>query len=394
MRDVRERPAVHERGNALERLHEIRLERVGEQRGHRTRRAELLGRHQCAVGVRRNRDRPEAATEIRVAPRDRDDRHHLGGRGDVEAGLARHPVRAPAEPDDDTPQRAVVHVETAPPADGVRVDPQVVAVQQVRFQHGREQVVRGADCVNVAGEMQVHELRGNDLCPAAAGAAALDAEHRSQRRFAQAQRDVIAVSAECVGQRDRRRRLPFARLRRRDRRDADELSVAFVLQAVERRKPDLRGVRAVELELVGLEAELVGNVDDGTDRGACRKLHASSFSVRGNPAIGQTTEAVAGKPQARRWSESPLRGGAAGLGFEPRGRFARPAVSRPPPFDRSGTPPSTHLKRKPRQEHGRVAAPSTTDLPRPWTREQKLEREIDSRSTFEGQPRSSALQLF
>src|SRR5205085_821135 len=32
-------------------------------------------------------------------------------------------------------------------------------------------------------------------------------------------------------------------------------------------------------------------------------------------------------------------GEAAGLGFEPRGRFARPTVFKTAPFDRSGTPP-------------------------------------------------------
>ena len=41
--DVRERAAVDERRLALERLHEVRLDRVLEQHGHRARRAQLLG---------------------------------------------------------------------------------------------------------------------------------------------------------------------------------------------------------------------------------------------------------------------------------------------------------------------------------------------------------------
>ena len=43
VRDVRERPAVHERGLALERLHEVRLDRLLQEDGHRARRLQLLG---------------------------------------------------------------------------------------------------------------------------------------------------------------------------------------------------------------------------------------------------------------------------------------------------------------------------------------------------------------
>ena len=42
VRDVRERPAVHERRLALERLHEVRLDRLLQQHRHRAGRADLL----------------------------------------------------------------------------------------------------------------------------------------------------------------------------------------------------------------------------------------------------------------------------------------------------------------------------------------------------------------
>ena len=49
VRDVRERPAVDERRLALERLHEVRLDRLLEQDGHRAGSAQLLRRDGVAV---------------------------------------------------------------------------------------------------------------------------------------------------------------------------------------------------------------------------------------------------------------------------------------------------------------------------------------------------------
>ena len=116
MRDVGERPAVDERGLALERLDEVRLDRVLEQHGHRARRLELLGGDGLALPRVADGDRAEPLAQVVQVARDGDDRHHLRGRGDVEAGLADVAVRAPAEPDDDRAQRAVVDVHAAPPA--------------------------------------------------------------------------------------------------------------------------------------------------------------------------------------------------------------------------------------------------------------------------------------
>ncbi|MGD0997918.1 MAG: hypothetical protein ABR941_06315 [Thermoleophilia bacterium] len=53
-------------------------------------------------------------------------------------------------------------------------------MHEVRLDHGGEQVVGGADGVNVAGEMKIQILHGDDLRVAAAGGAALDAEHRPE----------------------------------------------------------------------------------------------------------------------------------------------------------------------------------------------------------------------
>ena len=47
-------------------------------------------------------------------------------------------------------------------------------------QNSAQQVVGSGDGVHIAGEVQVDVLHRNDLCIAAAGSAALDAEYRTQ----------------------------------------------------------------------------------------------------------------------------------------------------------------------------------------------------------------------
>ena len=71
---------------------------------------------------------------------------------------------------------------------------ELVAVHQMAVDHGREQVVGHADGVDVAGEVEVEVLHGHDLRVAAAGGAALDAEHRAQRGLAQGEHGVVPMA--------------------------------------------------------------------------------------------------------------------------------------------------------------------------------------------------------
>ena len=164
---------------------------------------------------------------------DGDDRHHLGRGRDVEARLTGVTIGAAAEPDDDVAQRAVVDVDATPPRDRERVDAELVSVQEVRLEHRGEQVVRGADRVDVAGEVEVHVLHRHHLGVAAAGRAALDPEDGAERCLAETQHRPLADLAESLRQRDRRRRLSLAGGRGRDRGDVDELAVGPVGEAVE-----------------------------------------------------------------------------------------------------------------------------------------------------------------
>ncbi len=143
---------------------------------------------------------PEAAAEVVEIAGDGDDRHHLGRRGDVEARLPHVAVRPAADPDHDLPERAVVHVDAAPPAHGQWVDPRFVSVQEMSFEHGREQVVGGGDRVEVAREVEVQILHRDDLGVPAARGSALDPEDRAHGRLAQAEHGILADVAETLGQ--------------------------------------------------------------------------------------------------------------------------------------------------------------------------------------------------
>ena len=177
-----------------------------------------------------------------------EDRHDLGGHDDVEAVFARIAVGRAAERDDDVAQRAVVHVHHPLPGDAADVEAELVAVVDVVVDHRGEQVVGEPDRIEVAGEVQVDVLHRHHLRVAAAGRAALHAEHRPERRLAQADDRLLADAVERVAQADRGGRLAFARGRRADRRDQDQLAVRPVGQRVDVVERDLGLVVAVGLE--------------------------------------------------------------------------------------------------------------------------------------------------
>ena len=193
-------------------------------------------------------DAPEARLEIGKALREAEHRHDLARHGDVKPVLARAAVRLSAETVHNVPQLPVVHVHAALPRDLLRVDPEGVALLYVVVEHRREQVVRRADGVKIAGKVEVYILHRDDLGIPAAGRAALDAEHRPQRRLAQRGERVFSAAAERIGKANGGRSLSLARGCRRDGRDENELSVRRGGLFAQQVKGDLRLVFAVRLD--------------------------------------------------------------------------------------------------------------------------------------------------
>ncbi len=120
--DVAERSGVDDDGGVLDRLEQVRLERLAHDDGHGARTLQVLGGHRLAVVGVADDDAAEAGAHVVERGRQRQDRHHLRGGGDVEAGLAGDAVELRPEADHDVAQRPVVHVEHAPPGDVVQVD--------------------------------------------------------------------------------------------------------------------------------------------------------------------------------------------------------------------------------------------------------------------------------
>jgi hypothetical protein len=293
VRDVGERAAVHQARLALQRLDEVGLDRVLEQHGHRARGLKVFGSDGLgAVVAVRDGDRAQAAAQVLQIAGHCEDGHDLGRGGDVESGLARIAVGAAAEADGHLPERAVVHVHRAAPADAQCVDRMRVAVQDRGVDHRREEVVGRADGVDVTGEVQVEVLHRDDLGQPAAGGAALDPEHRAQRRLAQAQHRTAADVPEALRQADGGGRLALARLRRRHPRHADQLAVRQAVQPVEHRERDLRLVAAVGLDLAGIQPGLLGDRLDRLEHRLLRDLQAR-LHVASSIRMGQWLTAAA-----------------------------------------------------------------------------------------------------
>ena len=175
------------------------FDRVPHHHRHRAGDPELLGRHRLAVVRSIGHDDPaEPRAQILQVGRQREDGHDLGRRRDHELVLARDAVRLPAQPDDGTRSSRSFTSSVRGHVIDWRVDVQRVAVVDRRVERRGEQVVRGGDRVEVAVEVEVDLLHRHDLRVAAAGAAALDAEHRPHRRLAEAQHDVRAERAEAL----------------------------------------------------------------------------------------------------------------------------------------------------------------------------------------------------
>jgi hypothetical protein len=115
----------------------------------------------------------------------------------------------------------------------------------------------------VAGEVQVDVFHRHDLRMTAAGRAALHAEHRSERRLAQADDRVLPDAVQPIDEADRGRRLAFAGRRRADAGDEDQLAVLLAVETRDVAERDLCLVAAVGFELfLGDTEPLAGERDD------------------------------------------------------------------------------------------------------------------------------------
>ena len=277
--DVCERPAVDEGGRPFLRLDEVRQQGVFQDRGERPRHAHLARQDGLTVGRVADEDPVEACPEVARGVGEAEDRHDLARGGDIETRLARNPAHPrPAEPDYELPECPVVHVERPPPEHPARVERGVAEVETV-VDRGGQEVVRGGDGVEVAGELQVDLVRRGQPTGPAPRRAPLPAENRTHRRLPERQDRLLADLPEPLRQADRGRRLPFARWCRGDGRDQDQLS-GRIIGLIQSLEPDLGFVFAVGLDVIVGDPEGAGHFGDGAEFGSLgRHIEGLSYHV-------------------------------------------------------------------------------------------------------------------
>ena len=259
VRDVAERAGVHEDRGVLQRLQQVRLERLAHHHRGRAGRLQLLGGDRLArLGVADD-DAAQAFPQVLQALRQRKNRHHLARRGDVEARLPRDAVSRRAKADHDVAQRPVVDVDHPLPGDLVQVKAERVAHVEAVVHHRGDLVVRRGDRVHVAGQVQVEQLERDRLGVAAARRAALDAERGAHGGLPDGDRRLLADMAERHAEADRRGGLALAERRGGDGGDDDVLGLRAVLEFLDGLEVDLRDVLAVLLDEPGRDADVLGD---------------------------------------------------------------------------------------------------------------------------------------
>ena len=167
---------MDEDGRALQRLNEVRLDGLLEERRHGASRTQIIGRDEAAVASCGHHDPAEALLQVLRIGGKAQAGHHLGCDCDVETSLASDAVGAASEPHGDVAQCAVVHVDHPAQLNPLRLNAQRIAPIKVVVEHRGEKVMCRADGVEVACEVKVDRLHRDDLRVPSAGRAAFDAK--------------------------------------------------------------------------------------------------------------------------------------------------------------------------------------------------------------------------
>ena len=223
--NIGERPAVHEGDVVLQGLHNIRTDGVLQQGGHCAMGFQIGGGHRHARARVADHDAAESRFEIGQRSGEAEYRHHFRGHRDIEAVFTGITIGGTAQADHDVPQCAVVQVQRALPGDEARVDVQRIAVVDVVIEHRRQQIVGGADGMEVAGEMQIDVFHRHHLRIAAAGRTALDAEAGAERGLTQADDGAPPAFIQGIAETDGGGGLAFAGWRRADGGHQHQLAV-------------------------------------------------------------------------------------------------------------------------------------------------------------------------
>ena len=159
---------------------------------------------------------------------------------------------------------------------------QPVALVKMVTDQRRQQVVGGADSMEITGEVQVDVLHGHYLGVAAAYRPALDAETWPQRRFAQADHRLLAKPFEGITRPNSGGRLAFASGCWADRSDQNQLAVGPVFDTFDVFQRQLGLIPTIGVEVfLAYPQPFLGQPDDGFHRGALRYLDVGHWFSSG-----------------------------------------------------------------------------------------------------------------
>ena len=258
---------MDERGGMLQRLNQVGLQSVLQQSGHSALCVQVTGGDGLAGVSIADHQTSQSGLQVVDVGGQAQNRHDLGSHGDVVAVLTGGTVDLAAQAVNDEPQLTVVHIDAAAPGDLTGVDAQSVALVDMVIEHRSQQVVGSADGVEVTGEVQVDVLHGDDLCVAAAGSAALDAEHGAEGRLTQSNHDVLADTTHGVSQTDGRGGLALTGGGGVDGGDQNQLAVGLVRHVLQDVVVNLGLVVAVLFQILLVHARGLGDLANVQHRG-------------------------------------------------------------------------------------------------------------------------------
>ena len=279
MGDVGKGTPVDQGRRSLQRLHQIGLDRILEQRRHGPRRLQVVGGDGLVlIGVAHHHP-SQARFQICYGGGQAEHGHDFRGHGNVKSILPRHPLGPSAQAVHNVAQLPVVHVHTAFPGDLFHINPQGVALLNMVVQHGGQQIVGRANGVKVPGKMQVDVLHGHHLSIAAAGSPALESEHRSQRGLPQSNHGLLAQLPQAVRQAHCGCGLSLPGGGGGDGGDQNQFAIGsfFLLKQL---VVNFGLIVAILLQISLLHAHFPGNLPDVSHRTSLRNLNVT---LHGNP---------------------------------------------------------------------------------------------------------------
>ena len=217
--------AVDKGGGPLQRLDEIGLDGILQERSHGPFCLQIVSCDRIPVIGVGDDDPGESGLQIHQVGSETQHRHDFTGNRDIKAVFPGNTLGLPAEAVNDVAELTIVHVDSTLPGDLLRINPEGIALLNMVIKHSGQKIVGCADGMEIAGEVEIDVFHGNDLSISAAGSTALDTKDRPEGGLAKCNHGVFTDSPQTVGESHRGSGLALAGRSRCDGGDENELSL-------------------------------------------------------------------------------------------------------------------------------------------------------------------------